>query len=277
MRNISWVALATFALLAGSAHAQIVIDFTGKGPVIIERDQSQAGHGGNGIVVHVGRLEVHTSDDVLNFSDFEKPSADLRNFNSTQREGGLSITLSLQRRPSDARTEAERIAELTGLLQALNDAVSRQCEPVVAVLGKPCRLSESSLHAFFQPSFNQRSQSGASANARFEIAPLGAASRNRNRRRTQGFAGNAVRASSKPKRKTYAPRWLMRPTVNGGWSRRRDEAALRPESQSRRGSLSHPKARPKSSTRSSTSSSPTDSRSSPGPMPSAARCSGLSR
>jgi hypothetical protein len=180
MRNGSWIALATLALLATPARAQIIIDSTEKGPVIIERDKADAAHGGNGIVVHVGRMEVHTSDDVLNFSDFEKPSVDPYNSNPTEAVGGLSIRVTLPKLRSAAHTEAERIAELTGLLQKLNDAVSRQCEPVVAVFGKPCRLSESNLRAYFQPNFNEGPQNGATANTRFEIALPGAAVQNPN-------------------------------------------------------------------------------------------------
>jgi len=178
MRKALWVALATLTLLATPTRAQIVIDSTGKGPVIIERDKTDAANGGAGIVVHVGRTEIHTTDDVLNFSDFEKPSADLYNFNPTEGAGGLSISLTVSRRPSAARSDAERIAELTDLLQRLNDAVSRQCEPIVAVFGRPCRLSESSLRAYFERGFDEGPQNGAWANTRFEIAPLGAAIQN---------------------------------------------------------------------------------------------------
>ena len=172
MRNGSWLAFVALTLLSGSARAQIVVDSTGKGPVIIERDQA---HGGNGVVVHVGRMEIHTSNDVLNFSDFQRPSPYVYNSNPTEGAGGLSISLTLPRRPSAARTDAERIAELTRFLGKLNDALSRQCEPVVAIFGKPCRLSNANLRAYFQPGFNEGPQGGATANARFEIAPLGAA------------------------------------------------------------------------------------------------------
>jgi hypothetical protein len=180
MRNGSWIALAISALLVTPARAQIIIDTTGKGPVIIERDKADAAHGSNGIVVHVGRMEVHTSDEVLNFSDFEKPSADSYNFNPTEAAGGLSIKFTLPELRSATHTEAERIAELTRLLQKLNDAVSRQCEPVVAIFGKPCRLSESNLHAYFQTNFNEGPQNGATADTRFEIALPGAAVQNPN-------------------------------------------------------------------------------------------------
>lgn len=180
MRKAPWVALATLTLLAAPARAQIIIDTTGTGPVIIERDKTASAHGGNGIVVHVGRTEIHTSDNVLNFSDFRKPSPDLYNFDPTEGAGGLSINLALPRGPSAAHTEAERIAELTRLLQELNDAVSRQCEPVMAVFGKPCRLSESNLRAYFEPGFNEGPQNGATANMRFDIVLPGAGVQNPN-------------------------------------------------------------------------------------------------
>ncbi len=161
MANGSWAALATLTLLAAPAPAQIVIDSTGKGPVIVGRDKG-------GIVVHVGRLEIHTGDEALDVSDFQTPSADLYNFNPTRGADGLSIDFAFQGRSGSVGTDGERIASLTHLLQRLNDAVNRQCEPIVAVFGKPCRLSESNLRAYFQPSLNE--SSGASANARFEIA-----------------------------------------------------------------------------------------------------------
>jgi hypothetical protein len=171
MRYGAWVALAALPLLAAPARAQIVINSSGKGPVVIERDQG----GGDGVVVHVGRMEIHSSDDVLNAKDFERSPLDPNNIVPMDSVRGLSIRLTVSRLHSAARTDGERIAELTRLLQQMNDAATRQCEPVAAVFGKPCLMTEWNVRANFQPSFNAGPQNGASASISFDIAPPAAA------------------------------------------------------------------------------------------------------